>query len=295
MQLQEVAQEVRNQINMRKKQMTTQYRKMRLPSDEDISRLIKDGYIRDKSFYYHADIGDFIHAWSKYSEDHPSLTIPERFKRWLQTRLRRGTRRHEQLANSRKYNKALQRLRIKYCIPAGGFLQEEQVSEWESDFVRQNEDLMQQQIPTENLPMNVLRRCCEDLAIKFKVYGDWTIVRRHLLYASTLEDFTIDEEWSVSLEGEPELSFTRSATQETRRHALRLFKAIFKPMRQRRRIKLERDKRYYEAVERAKSEGNTQAKVIAALAKEESGYKDQTTIWRIKKAVQRIRKDKSQN
>jgi len=85
MQLQEVAQKLRQQITLREQAI-------RIPSDEDVARLVKEGYVRDKPHYYPADIGEFIQAWSKYLKDHPVLPIPKRFIRWLQAKLRHGRR-----------------------------------------------------------------------------------------------------------------------------------------------------------------------------------------------------------
>ena len=68
MQLEEVAQELRRQFELRDE-------KIRVPSDEDVSRLVEEGYVHHKPDYYHADMGEFIQAWPKYVKDHPSLPL----------------------------------------------------------------------------------------------------------------------------------------------------------------------------------------------------------------------------
>lgn len=82
MQQHEITEELQRQISLREQNI-------RLPSDDDINRLIEEGYIHEKPYYYHADIGDFFQAWSNYLKDHPSLSITERIKRWLQAKIKR--------------------------------------------------------------------------------------------------------------------------------------------------------------------------------------------------------------
>lgn len=87
MQLEEVAEELRRQITLRQWEL-------QVPSCEDVTRLIEEGYVHSKPQYYHADIGDFVQAWQKYLEEHSKLvehhlSLPKRVVQWLQVKLRR--------------------------------------------------------------------------------------------------------------------------------------------------------------------------------------------------------------
>lgn len=149
----------------------------------------------------------------------------ERFLIWFEARIRRGKRRHEELANSPRYLNALARLRLRYNIPPSSFSTNDEVDAWTHWFNQEvDRDTQARKRPDRRIG-NRLQLDCEKVAKKYRVVGGWTIVRRHMLYGTAIKDFSFDEGWFIdSAEDKSNLVIRPNATQETLRSGKRFLK-----------------------------------------------------------------------
>lgn len=260
-------------------------------TEDDALRLIGEGRLRHAEYYSNSDAGKTLGEWIKKNKPRRRWwQLSKRFERWLKTRLNRGKHRAVALTKSLKYKKQLRQLRIKWGIPERGFSSGKEARSWELALAKDTERFAKEGTANARLPVNALRRDCEELAIKFKVFGDWAIVRRHMLYAK-VRVFMVDEGWQVVFDNDGIARFDAgNATHEGRRHGWRLFKQIFQP--QRRHPQGERDKAWYDAIVQIVQSGKGVNEAIRDIAKglasQEGGHAGEDKyFWRVKQAYQR--------
>lgn len=171
---------------------------------------------------------EFDDVW--YQLVRKSQTRYRRWRIWFEAQVRRGKRRQEELVTSPRYHNALVKLRLKYNMPSDGFSTPEEAKSWSLWFRQGIDQDAQTHKRCDRRIGNRLRRDCERLAKKFRVAGDWTIVRRHALYPSAITDFGFDEGWSIDcVEDTPKLVTRSDATQETVRSGKRLLRRVSRP------------------------------------------------------------------
>jgi hypothetical protein len=154
-----------------------------------------------------------------------SKTRYGRWQIWFEAQVRRGKRRHKELAASPRYLNALVKLRSKYNVPSAGFSTQEECSAWELWLCQESDDAIGAGKRPDRWAVNRLHRDCEKLAKRFLVVGGWEMARRHMLYDKAITDFAFGEGWRIEyVDNEPRLVVTPAATQETIRHARRLLR-----------------------------------------------------------------------